>query len=174
MVNFKANIHIINYVLIILVTSIITALVFSGVLYDQVYADQKPFSMILPDHWIAKPGIQHAYANSEVEGNYILVNDVASPKKFSSRDEFHKYIKLDQYLNSGFGLGNSMTTMSTDYGFKSVIELKLKKSDGNTMTMRKDFHYVSSEQKLFEVHGYSSDLSTQSDLKKTLNTFRPL
>ena len=174
MVNFKANIRIINYALIILVTSIITALVFSGVLYDQVYADQKPFSMIMPDHWIAKPGIQYAYANSEVEGNHILVNDVASPKKFSSRDEFHKHIRLDQYLNSGFGLGNSMTTMSTDYGFKSVIELKLKKYDGNTMTMRKDFHYVSSEQKLFEVHGYSSDLSTQSDLKKTLNTFRPL
>lgn len=160
--------------MIIPVISIIAALVFSGILYDQAYADQKPFSMVLPDHWIAKPWTQYAYANSEVDGNYILVDDVESPKKFSSRDEFHRYIRVGEYLNSGFGLGNSMTTVNTDYGFKSAIELKLKKSDGTTMTMRKDYHYVSDEQKLFEVHGYSSDLSTQSELKKTLNTFRPL
>jgi hypothetical protein len=153
---------------------VIAALAFFGILYDQAYADQKPFSIVLPDHWITKPGIQYAYANSEIGGNYILVGDAVSPKKFSSRDEFHKHVRLNEYAKSGFGLGNSVTTTNTDYGFKSAIEIKLDKYDGTTMTLRKDYHYVTNEQKLFVVHGYSSDLSTQSELKKTLNTFRPL
>lgn len=144
----------------------IATLVFCGILYDQAYADQKPFSIKLPDNWIAKHGIQYAYANSEIEGNYILVDDIVSPKKFSSRDEFHNHIKSSEYVKGGFSHGNSMTTITTDYGFKTAIEHKLKKADGAILTMRKDYHYVSGEQKLFEIHGYSSDLSTQSDLKK--------
>ena len=135
-------------------------------------SEQKPFLISLPDNWIQKSGIPYAYANSEVSGNYILVDITTSPKKFSSRDDFHEFIK-SEYLKTGFGLGNSITTVSTDYGFKSAIELSLKKSDGSVMTMRKDYHYVSGEQKLFEIHGYSSDLATKFELKKTLNTFRP-
>jgi len=82
--------------LIILITSIIAAFVFAGIWYDQAYADQKPFSIKLPDTWSAKPGIQYAYANSEIEGNYILIDDVVAPKKFSSRDEFHSYIRINE------------------------------------------------------------------------------
>jgi hypothetical protein len=142
--------------------------------YDQAYADQKPFSIILPDNWIAKPGIQYAYANSEIEGNYILVADALLSTKFSTRDEFHNYIKSSEYIKGGFSHGKSMTTINTDYGFTTAIEHKLKKSDGSIMTLRKDYHYVNDEQKLFKIHGYSSDLSTQSEIKKILNTFRPL
>jgi hypothetical protein len=153
--------------------SIVATLVFCGVLYDNAYADQKPFFIKLPDTWIAKPGIQYAYANSEIGGNYIIVDDFMSPKKFSSRDEFHSHIKSYQYVKGGFSHANSMTTIATDYGFKSAIEHKIKKVDGTIMTLRKDYHYVGDEQKLFEVHGYSSDLSTKSELRKTLDTFRP-
>jgi hypothetical protein len=32
------------------------------------------FSIILPQNWIQKSGIQHAYANSDVEG-YMIVHE---------------------------------------------------------------------------------------------------
>ena len=142
-------------------------------LIGSAFADAE-FSIILPQNWIQKPGIQYAYANSDVEGNYILIDSESSPKNFGSRDDFHGFIKSTEYAKAGFGLGKSITTISTDYGYKSVIELKLKKSDGNTMTLRKDYHYSGDDKTLFEIHGYSSDFGTKSELIKTLNTFRPL
>lgn len=161
--------------MLIPITIIFAALILSGVLYDQAFAtsDLKPFSIFLPDHWSLKSVRPYAYANSQVDGNYILVDSVVATKKFSSKDDFHNFIKSTEYVTSGFGLGNSITTTNTDYGFKSAIELKLKKSDGNTLTLRKDYHYVNGKAQIFEVHGYSSDFDTRMELRKTLDTFRP-
>lgn len=131
------------------------------------------FSITLPQNWIQRPGIPYAYANQEVQGNYILVSSNNSPKDFGARDDFHGFMK-SEYMKSGFGLAKSITTISTDYGYKSIIEIKLKKGDGSIMTIRKDYHYVDDEEKLFQIHGYSSNSTTKAELLKTLNSFRPL
>lgn len=132
------------------------------------------FSISLPESWVQKSTIPYAYANTNLDGNHILVDYVIVDDRFSNRDDFHSYLLGAEFMKVGFGLGNSITTTDTVYGYKSVIELKLRKADGDSMVLRKDYHFVNGESKLFEVYGYSSDMKSYSEMKKTLNTFRPL
>lgn len=168
--------------------SFVIIMVLLGIFYDDASAlnyvkkfvpkpdlkSSEPFSINLPDNWTQKSSIPYAYANTDLDGNHILIDSVNVLDKFASRDDFHSYLLKAEFMRVGFGLGNSITTFDTDYGYKSVIELKLRKADGDSMVLRKDYHFVNGENKIFEVYGYSSDMKSYSELKKTLNTFRPL
>ena len=132
------------------------------------------FSLELPDDWTTITSIPYAFANTEIDGNHIVVDNVPIKQKFTSRDDFHSYLKDVEMNSAGFSLGNSMTTMNTDYGYKTTIELKLTKQDGNQILMRKDFHFVSQEGSMYLVQGFSSDSDSFKTLRYTMSTFKPV
>lgn len=132
------------------------------------------FSIILPDGWNKKTTFPFSFASAETDGNHILVDSYVPIKSFYSRDDIHSYLKLTELSSGGFGLGNSIMTVDTNYGYKTVVELKLTKQDGNQMMIRKDFHFMNKEGMMYAVYGFSSDSGSFKTLKSTLNTFKPL
>ncbi|MGQ0771417.1 MAG: hypothetical protein ACT4NT_01400 [Nitrososphaerota archaeon] len=142
---------------------------------DRFGNDDDPFfSIVLPDGWSKKTNFPFSFASAETDGNHILVDSYVPVKSFSSRDDIHSYLKLTDLSSGGFGLGNSIMTVDTNYGYKTVVELKFTKQDGNQMMLRKDFHFMSKEGMMYSVHGFSSDPGSFNTLKSALNTFKPL
>jgi hypothetical protein len=132
------------------------------------------FSLTLPADWAKITNIPFAFADTKTDGNHILVDNVPIKQEFASRDDFHSYLKKTEMNSAGFSLGNSMTTMNTDYGYKTTIELKLTKQDGDKLLMRKDFHYVNQQGNMYLIHGFSSDSDSFKTLRYTMSTFKPL
>jgi hypothetical protein len=132
------------------------------------------FSMILPSGLDVQAKFPFYFANANTTGNKIVVDYAPSKQRFADKDGFHMYLKSTEMNQAGFSLGNSMTTVNTDYGYKTVIELKLKMQNGNSMMMRKDFHFINKENTIYSVYGYSHDAESFKSLKKTLNTFKPV
>jgi hypothetical protein len=134
------------------------------------------FSIILPEGWVDRGESPFYFANAQTDANQILVDRYVPDKQsFAWRDDFHWYLKSTEYLANGeFGLGNSITTMDTDYGYKTVIVLKHMGQNGNPMMMRKDFHFVRESSEMYVVYGYSYDVDSFASLKRTLDTFTPL
>jgi hypothetical protein len=133
-------------------------------------------SLALPDGWGEKEGLPFYYASAETEGNPVIVGyNIYAKQSFASRDDLHSYLKSTEYLPIGqFGLGNSITTFDTKYGYKTVIQFKFQKQDGDQVMIRKDFHFMNKEGKLYSVQGFSSDMDSFKEIKKTLNDFKPV
>lgn len=133
------------------------------------------FSIILPDGWDDNGSFPFYFASAQTDANQIFVDRYIPQKQdFAGHDDFHSYIKETEYLvNHEFGLGNSITTIDTDYGYKSIIVLKFTTNDGDQMMIRKDFHFVNKNGEMYYVHGVSSDANSFKSLKKTLDTFSP-
>jgi hypothetical protein len=134
------------------------------------------FSIILPDGWDDNGSFPFYFASAQTNANQIFVDRYVSEKQgFAGRDDFHSYMKETEYLvNHEFGLGNSITTIDTDYGYKTMIVLKFTTNDGSQMMIRKDFHFVNKNAVMYYVHGVSSDVISFNSLKRTLDTFSPI
>jgi hypothetical protein len=134
------------------------------------------YSITLPDGWSEKDDLPFYYASAETEGNPVIIGyNVYTKKTFASRDNLHSYLKSTEYLPIGqFGLGNSITTFDTKYGYKTIIQFKFQKQDGDQVMIRKDFHFMNKEGKLYSVQGFSSDMDSFKEIKKTLDNFKPV
>ena len=131
------------------------------------------FTILLPQGWSAKASFPFYFAGTEANGNHVIVDYSPIKKIFANRDDFHSYLTTTEMNLNGFNLGNSITTVSTNYGYKTMVELKLMKQDGNQIMMRKDFHFMSKEGKVYSVYGYSQEADSFKSLRKTLDTFKP-
>lgn len=133
-------------------------------------------SLILPDGWNEKEDLPFYYASAETDGNPVIIGyNVYTQKSFASRDNLHSYLKSTEYLPIGqYGLGNSIMTFDTKYGYKTIIKFKFQKQDGDQVMIRKDFHFMNKEGKLYSVQGFSSDVGSFKEIKKTLDDFRPI
>jgi hypothetical protein len=146
--------------------------------YKDAYDSTKSwvYSITLPDGWNEKEDLPFYYASAETEGNPVIIGyNVYTKQSFASRDDLHSYLKSTEYLPIGqFGLGNSMMTFDTKYGYKTVIQFKFQKQDGSQVMIQKDFHFMNEEGNLYSVQGFSSDVDSFREIKKTLNDFRPV
>jgi hypothetical protein len=146
--------------------------------YKDAYDSTKSwfYSITLPDGWNEKEDLPFYYASAQTEGNPVIIGyNVYAPKSFASRDDLHSYLKSTEYLPIGqFGLGNSITTFDTKYGYKTIIKFKFQKQDGDQVMIRKDFHFMNKEGKLYSIQGFSSDVDSFKEIKKTLDDFRPV
>ncbi len=134
------------------------------------------YSIILPDGWNEKVGFPFYYASAQTDGNPVIIGyNVHTSKSFTGRDSLHSYLKSTEYLPIGqFGLGNSIATMDTKYGYMTTIQFKFQKQDGEQVLIRKDFHFMNKEGKLYSVQGFSSDADSFKEIKKTLDGFKPV
>jgi len=134
------------------------------------------YSLILQDGWNEKTGFPFYYANAQIDGDPVIIGyNVYTQKSITSRDDLHSYLKSTEYLPMGqFGLGNSITTMDTKYGYKTIIQFKYQKQDGGQTMIRKDFHFMNKEGKMYSVQGFSSDVDSFKEIKRTLDNFKPV
>jgi len=146
--------------------------------YKDTYSSTKDwlYSIILPEGWNEKTDLPFYYASAQTDGNPVIIGyKVHAQKSFASRDNLHSYLKSTEYLPIGqFGLGNSIMTVDTKYGYKTTIQFKFQKQDGDQIMIRKDFHFMNKEGKLYSVQGFSSDMDSFKEIKKTLDVFRPV